>query len=283
VAAVTRYVLTLRCLDGPGIVNAATGALLEAGANIVESAQFGDVDTGLFAMRSVFDAEAALGEVETRLDQVRARLKADITVRPVDRKPKVLIMVSKEDHCLLDLLYRRRNGELAIEVPLVVSNHPACRELAERYDVPYEVVPVAPGTKARAEARLMELVEALDIDLIVLARYMQVLSADVCERMAGRIINIHHSFLPGFKGGRPYHQAHLRGVKLIGATAHYVTADLDEGPIIDQDVEHVTHAHTVEDLIRVGRDIERIVLSRAVRRHSEDRVILIGSKTVVFH
>lgn len=278
----TRYVLNLRCPDAPGIINATTGALLEAGANIVESAQFGDVDTDLFTMRSVFDTEAAPALVEGLLDQVRDRFGADVHIWPVDLRPRVLVMVSKEDHCLLDLLYRQRNGELAIEIPLIVSNHPDCADLAERYGVPYEVIPVSPTTKEEAETTLLRRIEDLDIDFVVLARYMQVLSKEVCDRLPGRIINIHHSFLPSFKGGRPYHQAHLRGVKLIGATAHYVTTDLDEGPIIEQDVEHVNHAHTVEDLTRVGRDIERVVLSRAVRYHAEKRVILLGSKTVVF-
>lgn len=277
-----RHVLTLRCPDQPGIVNGVTGALLEAGANIVESAQFSDIDTGLFTMRSVFDTKVDEDEIESLIDPVRGRFGAEIRVRPIDRRLRALIMVSKEDHCLLDLLYRHRNGELPIDIPLIVSNHPDCEELARRYEIPYEVIPVGPETKSEAEERLLTLVEELDIDFVVLARYMQVLSAHVCDRLPGRIINIHHSFLPSFKGGRPYHQAHLRGVKLIGATAHYVTTDLDEGPIIEQDVEHVTHAHTVEDLARVGRDIERIVLSRAVRHHAEDRVILVGSKTVVF-
>lgn len=277
-----RYILTLRCPDGPGIVNAVTGAILEAGANIVESAQFSDADTGLFAMRSVFDTGAGPDEIGQLLDPARDRFGADIRVRPEDVRPRALIMVSKHDHCLLDLLHRHGNGELAIEISLIVSNHSDCEELAQRYDIPYEVVPVTAETRDQADARLLQLVEELEVDFVVLARYMQVLSAELCDRLPGRIINIHHSFLPSFKGQRPYHQAHLRGVKLIGATAHYVTADLDEGPIIDQDVEHVTHAHTVADLARVGRDIERLVLSRAVRYHAEDRVILVGSKTVVF-
>lgn len=233
-------------------------------------------------MRSVFDTEATEAAIEDLIDPLRRRFEADIHIRPMDQKMRALIMVSKEDHCLLDLLYRHRNGELPIDIPLIVSNHPDCASLAERYEIPYEVIPVSPESRPAAEARLLELVDDLSIDLVVLARYMQVLSAEVCDRLPGRIINIHHSFLPSFRGGRPYHQAHLRGVKLIGATAHYVTTDLDEGPIIDQDVEHVTHAHTVEDLVRVGRDIERVVLSRAVRHHAEDRVILVGSKTVVF-
>ena len=191
-------------------------------------------------------------------------------------------MVSKVEHCLLDLLFRHRNGELDIDIPLIVSNHTDCAPLAERYGIPFEHVPVTPETKRDAEAVLLRRVEALGIDFVVLARYMQILSDQVCSALAGRIINIHHSFLPGFKGARPYHQAHARGVKLIGATAHYVTPDLDEGPIIEQDVVRVDHTHSVEDMVRLGRDVERMVLSRAVRYHSEDRVILIGAKTVVF-
>jgi formyltetrahydrofolate deformylase len=191
-------------------------------------------------------------------------------------------MVSKYDHCLLDLLHRQRNGELAIEIPLIVSNHPDCAELADRYGVPYAHIPVTEENKVDAEAQLLALIDEQAIDFLVLARYMQILSPETCRALQGRAINIHHSFLPGFKGSRPYHQAHHRGVKLIGATAHYVTVDLDEGPIIEQDVARVTHAHSAEDLVSIGRDVERMVLARAVRYHAEERVILIGSKTVVF-
>jgi formyltetrahydrofolate deformylase len=191
-------------------------------------------------------------------------------------------MVSRYDHCLLDLLFRHRNGELAVEIPLIISNHTDCASLADRYGIPFEHVPVTPERKEEAERILLARIEEHDIDFVVLARYMQVLSNDVCAAYPGRIINIHHSFLPGFKGSRPYHQAHARGVKLIGATAHYVTPDLDEGPIIEQDVARVGHAHTAEDMVSIGRDVERMVLSRAVRHQSEDRVILAGSKTVVF-
>jgi formyltetrahydrofolate deformylase len=278
----TSYVLTLRCPDRPGIVNGVSGALLDVGGNIVESAQFGDPDTGIFTLRTVFDATQPPETVAARLDVVASELTAELKVRPSDQRLRALIMVSRYDHCLLDLLFRRRNGELAIEIPLVVSNHPDCGPLVESYGIPFEHFPVTPETKKRAEAALMSRVEDLAIDFVVLARYMQVLSEDVCSPLPGRIINIHHSFLPGFKGPRPYHQAHQRGVKLIGATAHYVTMDLDEGPIIDQDVASVTHAHTAEEMVRIGRDVERMVLSRAVRLHAEDRVILVGSKTVVF-
>ena len=278
-----QYVLTLSCPDRPGIVNAVTGALLQIDANIEESAQFGDVETNTFALRTVFETRHEdPGRVEEPLREVAERLGGHLKLRPLDVRPRVLVMVSKFDHCLLDLLHRQQYGELAIDIPLIVSNHPDCADLAARYDIPYVVIPVAPETKAPAEAKLLLLIEENEIDFVVLARYMQILSAETCAALAGRAINIHHSFLPGFKGSRPYHQAHQRGVKLIGATAHFVTVDLDEGPIIEQDVARVSHAHTAEDLVSIGRDVERMVLARAVKNHAEDRVILIGSKTVVF-
>jgi formyltetrahydrofolate deformylase len=275
-------VLTLRCPDRPGIVNRVSGALLEVGGNIVESAQFGDPETVIFTMRTVFDSSESTESVAAVLARVGEDLSAAVRVRPSDHRLRALIMVSRFEHCLLDLLFRHRTGELAIEIPLIVSNHPDCAALAASYGVPFEHIPVTPDTKAEAEATLLRRVEELEIDFVVLARYMQLLSAEVCGPLRGRIINIHHSFLPGFKGSRPYHQAHDRGVKLIGATAHYVTTELDEGPIIDQDVARVTHAHSAEEMVRIGRDVERIVLSRAVRYHAEDRVIVIDSKTVVF-
>lgn len=278
----TNYVLVWRCPDRPGIVNKVTGALLEVEGNIVESAQFGDPDTRTFSLRTVFDSPLPVEAVTAALEEVSSELSAQVRVRPTDRRPRALVMVSREEHCLLDLLFRHRSGELAIEIPLIISNHPDCATLAGSYGIPFEHVPVAPETREEAESIMLRRVEDLGIDFVVLARYMQVLSQDVCRPLEGRIINIHHSFLPGFKGSRPYHQAHQRGVKLIGATAHYVTMDLDEGPIIDQDVARVTHAHSAADMVRIGRDVERMVLSRAVRYHAEDRVILIGSKTVVF-
>jgi formyltetrahydrofolate deformylase len=275
--------LTLSCPDRPGIVNAVTGALLEIEANILESAQFGDVESSTFALRTVFETEEEdQAAVEAPLSAVASRLSGLLKLRAVDIKPRVLVMVSKYDHCLLDLLHRQHYGELAIDIPLIVSNHPDCAELAGRYAVPYVHIPVTEDTKEGAEARLMGLIDEHAIDFVVLARYMQILSPETCRALEGRAINIHHSFLPGFKGSSPYHQAHHRGVKLIGATAHYVTVDLDEGPIIEQDVARVTHAHSAEDLVSIGRDVERLVLARAVRYHAEDRVILIGSKTVVF-
>jgi formyltetrahydrofolate deformylase len=278
----TRYVLTLQCPDRPGIVNRVTGALLEVDGNIAESAQFGDPDTETFTLRTVFDSPATEDVVTGMLTEVAEALSARLTIRPESRRRRVLIMVSRYDHCLLDLLFRHRNGELAVEIPLIISNHTDCAPLADRYGIPFEHVPVTPESKEEAERTLLARIDEHDIDFVVLARYMQVLSNDVCAAYPGRIINIHHSFLPGFKGSRPYHQAHARGVKLIGATAHYVTPDLDEGPIIEQDVARVGHAHTAEDMVSIGRDVERMVLSRAVRHQSEDRVILVGSKTVVF-
>jgi len=274
--------MTLSCPDRPGIVNKVTGALLEVGANILESAQFGDPDTATFTLRTVFDCDASEDSISTVLDPIVAHLSAQVRLRPADYRPRVLIMVSRYEHCLLDLLYRHQNGELAIEIPLIVSNHTVAAPMAAHYGIPFEHVPVTPESKAEAERILMRRVEDLGIDLVVLARYMQVLSPEVCAALEGKAINIHHSFLPGFKGPRPYHQAHERGVKMIGATAHYVNTDLDEGPIIEQDVARVTHALSAEDMVRVGRDVERMVLSRAVRYHTEERVILIGDKTVVF-
>jgi len=276
------YVLTLSCPDRPGIVNAVTGALLQVGGNITESAQFGDNDTNTFVLRTVFESAFGEGAITETLGAVATGLDGSLTVRPEERRPRALVMVSRQEHCLLDLLYRHQSGELAIEIPLIVSNHPDCASLAANYGIPYEVIPVTPESRSAAEDRLLSLVAELNVDFVVLARYMQVLSENVCRPLAGRIINIHHSFLPGFKGSRPYHQAHLRGVKLIGATAHYVTTDLDEGPIIEQDVVRVSHADSVDQLVAMGRDVERMVLARAVRYHAEDRVILIGNKTVVF-
>jgi formyltetrahydrofolate deformylase len=234
-------------------------------------------------MRTQFEAP------ESNADAVQARIAAEVarfgpllSVRSADVRRRALVMVSKFDHCLVDLLYRWAIGELPVDIPLVVSNHPDLRELVERHGIPYVHLPVGKDSKAAAEARLLELVSEHGIDFVVLARYMQVLSDDACRRLSGRVINIHHSFLPGFKGAKPYHQAFERGVKLIGATAHFVTADLDEGPIVAQDVVRVTHAQSAEALVALGRDVERVVLSRAVRLHAEDRVLLTGARTVVF-
>ena len=280
----SRFVLTVQCPDRPGIVYAFAQALLDAEANILENAQFRDTITGSFCLRTRFETPL------TDLDEVRARIQpaveqfgATLTLRDEAVRKRVLIMVSKFDHCLGDLLYRWKNGELAIDLPLVVSNHFDCQELVARHGIPFVHLPVTAATKAAAEQRLVELVDEHRVDVVVLARYMQILSSDLCAKLAGRVINIHHSFLPGFKGARPYQQAFERGVKLIGATAHYVTADLDEGPIIEQDVIRVTHAYEAEDLTVIGRDVERQVLARAVRYQAEDRLLLIGNRVVVFN
>jgi formyltetrahydrofolate deformylase len=278
-----RYILTLRCADQPGIVHSLAGGIVQAKGNILESAQFSDPPTGLFCMRVCFESPGQDVEVVRELVAgAVARFDPALTLRPESRRTRVLVMVSRLDHCLADLLYRWDIGELAADIRVVVSNHEDCRPLAERYGVPFVHVPVSTAAKPAAESRLLELIAEHEADVVVLARYMQVLSDDLCRRLEGRVINIHHSFLPGFKGARAYQQAYERGVKLIGATAHFVTPDLDEGPIIDQDVARVGHADTAEQMAAIGRDVERVVLARAVRRYAADRVVLVGSRTVVF-
>jgi formyltetrahydrofolate deformylase len=282
------FVLALDCPDRPGIVHAVTGFLAERGGNIIESQQFGDPSNGRFFMRIDFSVEGAeSGRVtveDLRADFTGVASTFAMTFELWDaRAPyRTLVMVSKQLHCLNDLLFRHSNGSLQIEIPVVVSNHPDAEQMVKSYGLEFRHIPVTPQNKPEAEAELLALHEQLGINLVVLARYMQVLSDDVCRRLSGQAINIHHSFLPSFKGARPYHQAFDRGVKLIGATAHYVTADLDEGPIIEQDVIRVDHAHTPEQLAAAGRDAEAQVLSRAVRWHSETRVLLDGPRTVVF-
>jgi formyltetrahydrofolate deformylase len=278
-------VLRLRCPDRPGIVHAVSGFLVENSANIVQSQQYGDAESGGFFLRVQF---VLLGE-PINVEEMRVRFAAvadtyAMTWEMWDAHApyRTLIMVSKFGHCLNDLLFRWSTGSLQIDVPAIVSNHRDHERLAASYDIPFHYLPVTPETKADAEKQLLELVDELGIDLVVLARYMQVLSDETCRALRGRAINIHHSFLPGFKGAKPYHQAHERGVKLIGATAHYVTGDLDEGPIIEQDVARVDHTSTAEQLVSAGRDVECSVLARAVRWHSETRVMLNGSRTVVF-
>ncbi|MDQ1079640.1 formyltetrahydrofolate deformylase [Pseudoroseomonas cervicalis] len=281
----TVFVLTLNCVNRPGIVAAVASALFEAGGNIREAQQFDDTGTGRFFMRVVFDVPAAVerAALEAALLTVATRFGMDWTLRDRAAKRRVMLLVSKFDHCLADLLYRWRIGELPMELTGIVSNHPL-----ENYahldftGVPFHHLPVTKATKMEQEAEIWRLFQESRSDLMVLARYMQVLSDGLSAKLPGRCINIHHSFLPGFKGARPYHQAHARGVKLIGATAHFVTADLDEGPIIEQDVERISHADTAEDLVRKGRDIERRVLARAIAFYLEDRIILNGNKTVVF-
>jgi formyltetrahydrofolate deformylase len=279
-----RYVMTLRCPDQPGIIRAYAEGVVNASGNIVDNQQFSDPDSGTFCMRSEFDSPVeSAEEVEQHLLATLAPFEPTLTLRPESLRRRMLVMVSKFDHCLVDLLYRHETGELPVDIPLVVSNHPDLQPLVEHHGIPFVLLPVTRDTKADAEAELLKLVEQHDVDFVVLARYMQVLSDDLCRALEGRVINIHHSFLPGFKGAKPYHQAYARGVKLIGATAHYVTADLDEGPIIEQEVTRVTHAASPEALVALGRDTERLALSRAVRQHAEDRVLLIGSRTVVFN
>ncbi|MDR1185961.1 MAG: formyltetrahydrofolate deformylase [Bifidobacteriaceae bacterium] len=276
------WVLTLSCPDGPGIVHAVSGALAAIGGNITESQQYGDPESGRFFMRVQAQAPADRRVLDAVVLPVAERFDMTWQLDTVGRPVRTIMMVSKAAHCLIDLLYRRQSERLPVEIVAVVSNHLDLQPVAEFYGVPFHHIPVTAQTKAEAEARLKDLVVELDVELVVLARYMQILSDDLCDFLAGRAINIHHSFLPSFKGARPYAQAHARGVKLIGATAHYVTAALDEGPIIEQDVERVDHSVRVEDLAHLGEDVERRALARAVRWHAERRVLVNGSRTVVF-
>jgi formyltetrahydrofolate deformylase len=278
------YVLTLVCPDRAGIVHAVSGLLVEHGGNILESQQFDDLAEGRFFMRVTFAVEAGetLESLRAAFAPVAERWGMAWELWLASAPYRTLILVSKFSHCLNDLLFRWSSGSLQIDVVGVVSNHPDCEALTRSYGVPFHHVPVTAGTKADAEARMLGLVESEGVDLVVLARYMQVLTDETCRRLAGKAINIHHSFLPSFKGARPYHQAFDRGVKLVGATAHYVTGDLDEGPIIEQDVMRVDHRHDAAELAAAGRDVESQVLSRAVRWHAESRVLVNGHKTVVF-
>ena len=279
----TNHILTLRCDNRPGIVAAVATRLANNGGDITEAAQFDDALTGKFFMRVAFAMDRPIAAFKRGFAEEVERLGLDWTLREAGRPRRVLILVSSFDHCLVDLLYRQRIGELDMEVVGIVSNHPRTTLARSEFaDIPYHHFPVAKATKPEQETRIRVVVETTGAELVVLARYMQVLSDELSGWLAGRCINIHHSFLPGFKGAKPYHQAHERGVKMIGATAHYVTGDLDEGPIIAQDVEHVSHADTPDDLVRKGRDIERRVLAQAVAWHLEGRVLLNGHKTVVF-
>ncbi|MFP8963415.1 formyltetrahydrofolate deformylase [Streptomyces nanhaiensis] len=279
-----QYVLTLSCPDKQGIVHAVSSYLFMTGCNIEDSRQFGDHDTGLFFMRVHFSAEAPVTVEKLRASfaAVGDSFQMDWQIHRADERMRVVLMVSRFGHCLNDLLFRTRIGALPIEIVAVVSNHTDFEELVSSYGIPFHHIPVTRETKPQAEARLLEIVREEGVELVVLARYMQVISDDLCKELSGRIINIHHSFLPSFKGAKPYHQAHARGVKLIGATAHYVTAELDEGPIIEQEVERVGHELTPEQLVAVGRDVECQALARAVKWHSEHRVLLNGHRTVVF-
>lgn len=277
------YILTLSCPDRTGIVHAVSGFLLERGGNIEEAAQYNDHDTGLFFMRVRFACGQLTGEdLKAQLKFFAEPFQMDWKLHAADQPMRTVIMVSKEGHCLNDLLFRVKSGLLPLDVRAIVSNHREFYQLAASYNIPFHHIPVTAATKAQAEAKQYEIVEAEGAELVVLARYMQILSDELCRKLSGRAINIHHSFLPSFKGAKPYYQAHDRGVKLIGATAHYVTADLDEGPIIEQGVERVDHTHTVDDLTAIGRDTESLVLARAVKWHSEHRVLLNGHKTVIF-
>jgi formyltetrahydrofolate deformylase len=281
-----QYVLTLSCPDRPGVVAAVSAFLFASGQNILDAQQFSDTETGHFFMRVLFEPATAtvpLGKLRQDFADIATRFTIDWQLRDRSNRRRVMLLVSKFDHCLADILYRWRTHELEMIPTAIVSNHP--RETYNGFEfgaVPFHYLPVTHEAKQEQEAQILKLVEETNTELVVLARYMQVLSNEMSAKLAGRCINIHHSFLPGFKGAKPYHQAHERGVKLIGATAHYVTANLDEGPIIDQDVERISHRDAPDDLIRKGRDIERRVLARAIRYHLEDRVILNGRKTVVF-
>ncbi len=272
-------IASLQCPDQPGIVHAMTSAVLACGGNIIENQQFTDPATNTFVMRTRFETSQGEATAEKSLSEGLAKYKPALHIRPTSERPRALVMVSKESHCLRDLLYLNELGELKVEIPLVISNHEDLRQLVESHGVKFMYLP---GDKNLQEAEITKQIELLKIDFIVLARYMQILSADFCDHMPGKIINIHHSFLPGFKGAKPYHQAHERGVKIIGASAHFVTSDLDEGPIIEQDVAHVTHIATPEELIAIGRDIERRVLAKAVKLYSEDKIFVVGKRTVVF-
>jgi len=281
-----RYILTLSCSNRPGIVAKVSTSLFESGGNILDAQQFDDTETGNFFMRVAFDAATGaldLAALSDRFKAIAESFAMTWSLRRSDEKKRVLILVSRFDHCLVDLLYRWRSGELAMDVVGIGANYP--RETYAHIDfgdIPFHYLPITKQTKLEQETQVWDLVRSVKADLVVLARYMQILSDGLVAKLQGRAINIHHSFLPGFKGARPYHQAHERGVKLIGATAHYVTSDLDEGPIIEQDVEIITHRDTPDDLVRKGRDIERRVLARALAHHLEDRVLLNRNKTVVF-
>jgi formyltetrahydrofolate deformylase len=275
-------IATLQCEDQPGIVHAMTSAVLACGGNIIENQQFTDEPTNTFVMRTRFETTQGIDVARKSLNEGLGKFSPTLHIRPTQSKPRALVLVTKESHCLRDLLYLLELGELPIEIPVVVSNHEELRALVESHGFTFIHLAVTTATKAAQEKEILALIEEHSIDFVVLARYMQVLSNDFCAALPGRIINIHHSFLPGFKGAKPYHQAHAHGVKIIGATAHFVTAHLDEGPIIEQDVAHVSHSSTPDDLIALGRDIERRVLAKAVKLYAQDRIFIVGERTVVF-
>lgn len=283
------YILNLSCIDQRGIVQRVSGFLAEHGCNIIESAQFGDAQSQLFFMRVYFAAEdTAISDAVLRANfsAIAETMQMTWQLHDAQKKPRVMLMVSKIGHCLNDLLFRYKSGLLQVEIPAIVSNHTDFYQLAASYNIPFHHLPLAQGASEEAkraqEQRVLEIIQSAEIDLVVLARYMQILSPEMCTALQGRAINIHHSFLPSFKGAKPYYQAHERGVKLIGATAHFVTGDLDEGPIIEQDVERVDHAMNPATLTAIGRDVECVVLARAVKYFTEHRILLNGHKTVVF-
>jgi formyltetrahydrofolate deformylase len=283
------YILTLSCLDQRGIVHRVSGFLAEHGCNIIDSAQFGDAESRLFFMRvhfSLDDDGISDAQLRAEFTALGETMQLDWQMRDARVKPRVVLMVSKIGHCLNDLLFRYKSGLLPVEIPAIVSNHMDFYQLAASYNIPFHHLPLATGASEQAklaqESRIIEILDTHQVDLVVLARYMQILSPALCARLKGKAINIHHSFLPSFKGAKPYAQAHLRGVKLIGATAHFVTGDLDEGPIIEQDVERVDHSMDAETLSAIGRDVECVVLARAVKWFVEHRVLQNGAKTVVF-
>ena len=277
-------ILTLSCPDRTGIVYRVSGLLFEQGCNILDAQQFGDDESGRFFLRVHFNLPTASGDdvLQARLAALATEFEMDWKLHDARQRARLLVLVSKQGHCLNDLLFRAHSRQLPVDIVGIVSNHEDFAALADSYGVPFHHLPVTAANKTAQEQQILELVESQRIDLVVLARYMQILSPELCDALAGRAINIHHSFLPSFKGAKPYHQAHQRGVKIIGATAHYVTRDLDEGPIIEQDIARVDHAMTPKELVRVGSDTESQVLARAVRRHVEHRILLNGHRTVVF-
>lgn len=276
------FIATLQCPDRPGIVHAMTTSILKASGNIIENQQFTDPVTSTFVMRTRFETTMDLAAATSILSEGLASFNPSLNVRDFTRAKRVLVMVSKESHCLRDLLYLVELGELPITITSVVSNHSDLRDYVTAQGINFRHLPISSGGKEKSEKELLEVIRSEQVDVVVLARYMQILSPLVCEAMKDRIINIHHSFLPSFKGSKPYHQAHEKGVKIIGATAHFVNENLDEGPIIEQDVAHVNHASTPEQLVSIGRDIERRVLAKAVKLFAEDRIFIVGNRTVVF-
>jgi formyltetrahydrofolate deformylase len=275
-------IASLQCEDQPGIVHAMTSAVLACGGNIIENQQFTDPTTNTFVMRTRFETSQGLDGATKSLNDGLSKFNPALHIRPTAQKPRALVMVTKESHCLRDLLYLEDLGELNVEIPLVISNREDLRSLVESHGIKFLYLPVTAESKVSQEAEILKQIDELEIDFVVLARYMQIMSKEFCNKLPGKIINIHHSFLPGFKGAKPYHQARERGVKIIGASAHFVTSELDEGPIIEQDVAHVTHVATPEELIAIGRDIERRVLAKAVKFYADDKVFIVGKRTVVF-